>query len=83
MRRILLALLLSLTTLSARAEGARAGDFDYYVMALSWSANWCALEGDARNSPQITAGSCTASGPNSTAASHHTAKPPSARPRAA
>ncbi len=30
----------------------RAGDFDYYVMSLSWSANWCALEGDDRNSPQ-------------------------------
>jgi len=29
-----------------------AGDFDYYVMALSWSPNWCALEGDSRNSPQ-------------------------------
>lgn len=29
-----------------------AGEFDYYVMALSWSANWCALEGDARQSPQ-------------------------------
>lgn len=29
-----------------------AGDFDYYVMSLSWSANWCAYEGDARNSPQ-------------------------------
>lgn len=52
MRRIYLALLLSLTALTARAEGERAGDFDYYVMALSWSANWCALEGDARNSPQ-------------------------------
>ena len=30
----------------------RTGEFDYYVMALSWSANWCAIEGDARNSPQ-------------------------------
>lgn len=30
----------------------RAGEFDYYVMSLSWSANWCAIEGDARNSPQ-------------------------------
>ncbi|MFT6073133.1 MAG: ribonuclease T2 [Yoonia sp.] len=30
----------------------RAGDFDYYVMSLSWSANWCALDGDSRNSPQ-------------------------------
>lgn len=29
-----------------------AGDFDYYVMSLSWSANWCVLEGDARKSPQ-------------------------------
>lgn len=29
-----------------------AGEFDYYVMSLSWSANWCAYEGDSRNSPQ-------------------------------
>lgn len=34
------------------AEGERPGDFDYYVLALSWSPNWCALEGDARRSPQ-------------------------------
>jgi len=39
-----------------RAEGERAGDFDYYVMALSWSANWCALEGDARRDPQCDRG---------------------------
>jgi ribonuclease T2 len=32
-----------------------AGDFDYYVMALSWSPNWCALEGDDRQSPQCDA----------------------------
>ncbi len=38
------------------AEGERAGDFDYYVMSLSWSANWCALEGDARRDPQCDAG---------------------------
>ena len=30
----------------------RTGEFDYYVMSLSWSANWCALVGDGRNSPQ-------------------------------
>ncbi|TNJ43009.1 ribonuclease T2 [Phaeobacter sp. B1627] len=36
----------------ARAEGERAGQFDYYVLALSWSPNWCALEGDAKGSPQ-------------------------------
>lgn len=51
----LIALFLILTTpLSAQD---RAGEFDYYVMSLSWSANWCAIEGDARNSPQCdTAG---------------------------
>lgn len=41
---------------SARAEGERAGDFDYYVMALSWSASWCALDGDARRDPQCAPG---------------------------
>lgn len=41
---------------AARAEGERAGDFDYYVMALSWSASWCALEGDGRDDPQCDAG---------------------------
>ncbi|MCR8725956.1 ribonuclease T2 [Frigidibacter sp. ROC022] len=37
------------------AEGERAGDFDYYVLSLSWSPTWCALEGDARHSPQCDA----------------------------
>ncbi|WP_299192955.1 ribonuclease T2 [uncultured Litoreibacter sp.] len=37
---------------AAFAEGEKAGEFDYYVLALSWSPNWCALEGDARNSDQ-------------------------------
>lgn len=41
---------------AARAEGERAGDFDYYVMALSWSSSWCALEGDGRDDPQCDAG---------------------------
>lgn len=41
---------------TARAEGERAGDFDYYVMSLSWSAAWCALEGDARDDPQCDNG---------------------------
>lgn len=34
-----------------KAEGT-AGEFDYYVLSLSWSPNWCALEGDSRGSPQ-------------------------------
>lgn len=36
----------------AFADGEPSGEFDYYVLALSWSPNWCVLEGDARNSPQ-------------------------------
>lgn len=41
---------------AAWAEGERAGDFDYYVLALSWTPSWCALEGDARGSSQCDAG---------------------------
>lgn len=40
----------------ALSEGAVAGKFDYYVMALSWSSGWCALEGDARRDPQCDDG---------------------------
>ena len=36
----------------AVAEGEKAGDFDYYVLALSWSPNWCAREGDGRGADQ-------------------------------
>ena len=48
--RVLSALLLSAGM--AMADGEKAGDFDYYVMALSWSPTWCTLEGDRRGSPQ-------------------------------
>ncbi len=50
MLRSLLALLF--LTLPAHADGERAGDFDYYVMSLSWTPTWCELTGDARSSPQ-------------------------------
>ncbi|SFS00706.1 ribonuclease T2 family protein [Yoonia litorea] len=49
MRALIFALSLWAAPLQAQD---RAGEFDYFVMALSWSANWCAREGDARNSPQ-------------------------------
>lgn len=39
----------------AVADGEKAGEFDYYVLSLSWSPNWCALEGDARKSDQCDA----------------------------
>ncbi len=38
------------------AEGERAGAFDYYVMSLSWSPNWCAETGDNRGDPQCDDG---------------------------
>lgn len=46
-----LAAALAVTASPAFADGT-AGDFDYYVLALSWSPNWCTLEGDDRGSPQ-------------------------------
>ena len=48
-------LILLFLTRAAWAEGERAGDFDYYVLSLSWSPTWCALEGDARQSPECDA----------------------------
>ncbi|MFY9467948.1 MAG: ribonuclease T2 [Lentibacter algarum] len=51
--RVVLGFLLFVIVASiAAAKGERAGEFDYYVMALSWSPNWCALEGEAKGSPQ-------------------------------
>ncbi len=37
---------------AAWAEGEKSGEFDYYLLSLSWSSNWCAIEGDSRNSEQ-------------------------------
>ena len=37
---------------AAVAAAGRAGEFDYYVLALSWNASWCAAEGDARGAAQ-------------------------------
>lgn len=56
MRILLGATLASLISAAAFAGGEKAGDFDYYVMSLSWSPNWCALEGDARGAPECHKG---------------------------
>lgn len=48
-----------LCALSAQAQDrgpGKAGEFDYYLLALSWSPTWCALTGDARDDPQCDAG---------------------------
>ncbi len=38
-------------------RGGPAGEFDFYVLALSWSPGFCALEGDEKNRDQCRAGS--------------------------
>ncbi|WP_347311192.1 ribonuclease T2 [Defluviimonas sp. SAOS-178_SWC] len=45
-------LALALSALPAFAEGERAGEFDYYILSLSWSPTFCALTGDARGEDQ-------------------------------
>lgn len=56
MRLFLLAIAALCWASAARAEGERAGNFDYYVLSLSWSSAWCALEGDSRHDPQCDEG---------------------------
>jgi hypothetical protein len=38
-------------------RGGPAGEFDFYVLALSWSPGFCALEGDQKNRDQCRSGS--------------------------
>ncbi len=59
MRRFLLAIATVVSgaiSIPAQAESDRnreiPGEFDYYVLSLSWSPNWCATEGDAKGSDQ-------------------------------
>jgi ribonuclease T2 len=58
------ALLLSVAAIFAlpaaaqRAErGGTAGEFDFYVLALSWSSGFCEVEGDQKNREQCVRGS--------------------------
>lgn len=55
MRLLVLAFLCLTTAGNARADRDRAGEFDYYVLSLSWSPTWCAIEGDARGADQCDA----------------------------
>ena len=56
MRLLSLVFVLLLHAFSSPARADTAGEFDYYVMSLSWSANWCATTGDARRDPQCDPG---------------------------
>jgi ribonuclease T2 len=53
MRKLIFTLMIMAGALGA--DGEKAGEFDYYVLALSWTPTWCALEGDARGSEQCDA----------------------------
>ncbi|SEW38295.1 ribonuclease T2 [Cognatiyoonia koreensis] len=52
----MLRLFLALCLASPAFAQDTAGRFDYYVLSLSWSPSWCAIEGDARQSPQCDKG---------------------------
>jgi len=52
MRWFLVFLMLALPVSSQHREQDQAGEFDYYVLSLSWSPSWCAATGDAQGSPQ-------------------------------
>ena len=57
-----LAALLAVLTLALPGfpgAGGRAGEFDYYVLALSWNAAWCASTGDARGDAKCAPGGQT------------------------
>ncbi|MEM1382493.1 MAG: ribonuclease T2 [Pseudomonadota bacterium] len=50
--RALLAAVFAWVLGGATASADQAGAFDYYVLALSWNAAWCAVEGEARGAEQ-------------------------------
>jgi ribonuclease T2 len=49
--RTILGLVAALAGGLASPAADRAGAFDYYVLALSWTPSWCEREGDARGAP--------------------------------
>jgi len=54
---LLRALALALSVSPAAAD--TAGDFDYYILSLSWSPAWCAAAGDRRSAAQCAPGAGT------------------------
>lgn len=55
MPNLLRAALIALLPLPALSEDI-AGEFDYYVLALSWSPTWCRETGDERDADQCDIG---------------------------
>ncbi|MGJ8556417.1 MAG: ribonuclease T2 family protein [Sulfitobacter geojensis] len=59
MRKLFAGLMAALIATAPVSEAGndKAGVFDYYVLSLSWSPNWCLAEGDSRQSEQCETGS--------------------------
>jgi len=53
--RFVVALALSFGSFPVFAQPAPSGNFDYYVLALSWSPNWCVRQGNAQRAEQCAA----------------------------
>jgi len=51
---LLMASFLTATTAPANAVGDKAGDFDFYVLALSWSPTYCQSQGPYANRLQCS-----------------------------
>lgn len=56
MRLLLTVLLMLASTLPATARSNRSGDFDYLVLALSWSPTYCASPAGANDNSQCAPG---------------------------
>ncbi len=53
MPRLIFGLLCALTVAAAPLRaGGISGEFDYYVLSLSWAPNWCSTEGRGSAAPQ-------------------------------
>lgn len=55
-KHFMCAALIALSPAPLLADGEPAGEFDYYVLALSWTPSWCEEAGDQRDAPQCEAG---------------------------
>lgn len=55
MRYLIAAALAALCPLTVHANDV-VGEFDYYVLSLSWSPSWCRAQGDGRDAAQCDTG---------------------------
>ncbi|WP_371832190.1 ribonuclease T2 family protein [Paracoccus benzoatiresistens] len=56
MKAALLTPLLAALWSAPAPAGGVAGDFDYYVLSLSWQPAWCRTTGDGRDAPECDGG---------------------------